>query len=79
MYRTMSFRRHQDRKHKIEVKKRVWWLKEFDPITIGILAETPQRCSCIFCGNRRKYEGKTKQEKLNEKNFIDMINEFDKN
>jgi hypothetical protein len=33
-------------------------------------ADTPQRCSCYGCGNRRQYEGPTVQElRCNERDF----------
>ena len=37
-----------------------------DPKDIGIVCATPQLCSCLCCGNRRRYEGETKQELLSE-------------
>jgi hypothetical protein len=31
---------------------------------IGRLYQTPTPCSCLMCGNRRKWEGITRQEKI---------------
>lgn len=30
---------------------------------LGIYRKTRKPCSCLMCGNARKYEGKTRQEK----------------
>jgi hypothetical protein len=34
-----------------------------DPKKTGLVAHTKKLCSCLACGNRRKYEGETLQEK----------------
>ncbi len=48
---------------------RKWWYNESARIPmwereeyIGFWATTPQPCSCMGCGNQRKYEGETRQE-----------------
>lgn len=38
---------------------------------IGRHATTPHPCSCRACGNQRKYEGETRQEKRAKLNFDD--------
>jgi len=78
MNRTKDFRRHQERKHKREAIER---LKEWsifdetwqDPRNIGVMATTPQRCSCIGCGGQRKWEGMTLDEKRNYLNLLDEL------
>ena len=35
------------------------------PKTIGMWAANMKPCSCHGCGNRRRYEGETRQEKAN--------------
>ena len=35
-----------------------------DPKSIGFVCTTPAPCSCLLCGNRRRYEGETRQEKF---------------
>lgn len=52
------------------VKRRVlgYWaygLRESgpDPRRVGLVATTPQSCSCPLCGNRRQLEGPTVQER----------------
>ena len=37
----------------------------------GIMAKTRQPCSCSMCGHRRRWEGKTFQEKKHEDSWKD--------
>ena len=39
----------------------------------GILAKTPQPCSCWMCGNRRKRCGPTRQERLGALNTDEQL------
>ena len=43
-------------------KRKHYWGGNSNPKRMGILNTTPQRCSCLGCGNERKYEGETRQE-----------------
>ena len=77
MQRTRAFRRHQTQRH-------MWRrLKEdrnqhyrtldcpcwTDPAVIARFKEQPKQCSCWMCGNQRRMEGDTiqeRREKLND-------------
>jgi len=53
------------RRHHIErlkVKRKQYWGGNNNPKRLGILNNTPKNCSCIGCGNERKYDGETRQE-----------------
>jgi hypothetical protein len=69
--RSRAFRRHQtirhmrrrlkqDRnQHYGDLKCPCW----YDPRAMARFKEQPQICSCRGCGNQRKYEGPTLQER----------------
>ena len=63
--RARAYRRHVEQKRKIWAKKvgRELYGKEPTDRQVGILAHTPELCSCYMCGNPRKHYGyKTLQE-----------------
>lgn len=65
MHRDKDFRLHQERKHKRRAKSYFAWAwrkRVIDDRLIGMRARTRQPCSCLGCGNRRRSEGKTRQE-----------------
>lgn len=43
---------------------------------LGFLATTPQNCSCRGCGNQRKWEGPTRQERKAELDGEEQIQEI---
>jgi hypothetical protein len=54
-------RRHQ--LERIKAKRKGYQWRENDARQIGILASTPQRCSCLLgCGNERAFYGRTLKE-----------------
>ena len=42
---------------------REWYRSEPTARQIGLLAHTPKECSCWMCGNQRRVEGDTIQER----------------
>jgi hypothetical protein len=63
--RSRAFRRHQMERKKAWAKSaaREWYRSEPTPLQIGRLAHTPKECSCWMCGNQRRIEGDTIQER----------------
>lgn len=62
--RDRAFRRFQELKKKKWVQKVFAKWRPLDESNVGILACTPQLCSCYMCGNPRKHwNEKTMQEK----------------
>lgn len=55
-------RRHQ--RERIKVRRRFFWGRDLraDPKAASMVVDTPKPCSCLLCGNRRKYIGPTLQE-----------------
>lgn len=78
--RTRAFRRHQTERH---MRRR---LKEdrnehysnlscpcwFDPKVMARFKEQPQRCSCMGCGNQRKYQGDSISERRSKQEEVPM-------
>ncbi len=44
---------------RLKIKRKHYWSGNNNPKRLGILTNTPKICSCIWCGNKRKYEGRT--------------------
>lgn len=63
--RSRAFRRHQMERKKTWAKKACIkrHKSEFTTRQIGRLANTPKACSCWMCGNQRRIEGDTMQER----------------
>jgi hypothetical protein len=63
--RSRAFRRHQMERKKAWAKRaaREWYRSEPTVRQIGLLAHTPKECSCWMCGNQRRIEGDTMQER----------------
>lgn len=63
--RSRAFTRHQMERKKAWAKSaaREWYRSEPTPSQIGRLAHTPKECSCWMCGNARRIEGDTIQER----------------
>jgi len=66
--RTITYRREQNKKRKRRARRIIsrWFhgrdLAD-DERFVGIMAATPCRCSCPYCGNERRHFGKrTRQE-----------------
>lgn len=38
--------------------------------------QNTKKCSCWICGNKRKYFGLTKQEKINKQKFKEQLTEY---
>lgn len=76
LHKNIPYRRHQDLRHKKEAKRRFfdWWGKNPDPVLVGIYATTPHPCSCLGCGNERKYSGVTLDEI---RNYLDLKDELE--
>ncbi len=54
--RNRAYRRWQAQKKKNKVRN--YFVCEYgkdDPSTVGFMARTPAPCSCMMCGNPRKY------------------------
>ncbi len=70
--RSKEFRMHENWKAKKEAGYRIQqWFPYGAEICddrrfIGKWARTPHPCSCMGCGHRRKWEGKTRAEKIAE-------------
>lgn len=65
MTRTRDFRIHQEAKKKRKIKKNFshWFGEYMSDRRIGMFAKTPKMCSCFMCGNQRKHNGPTMQER----------------
>lgn len=62
--RDRAFRRHQ--RSRLRQRRSEYWggAASFSARNLGQIAETPHPCSCeMGCGNRRKHEGPTLQER----------------
>lgn len=46
-----------------------------DPKVMARFKEQPKMCSCWMCGNRRKHEGETLQERLEKQLYNQMLEE----
>jgi hypothetical protein len=62
--------RHHDDKHKRRTARRHSWFTLVriphtmaSPREVGILAATPKRCSCLCCGNARRFYGASLPER----------------
>ena len=76
MYRAKEYRMMQEEKHKRKAKRYfgwAWWRREIDDRLIGIRARTRQQCSCWSCGNQRRAEGKTRQEREADEEMLEEI------
>lgn len=58
MHRTRDWRRFQ-RQRVLRKRRRYYTATGI----LGRMAKTPKPCSCIMCGNRRRHEGTTRQER----------------
>ena len=63
--RTKAFRRHQLERKKAWATSaaREWYRSDPTARQIGRLLHTPKACSCWMCGNQRRIEGDTIQER----------------
>ncbi len=52
---------------RIKRRRRYYWAgrADQDPRISGLILWTPHPCSCPMCGNRRPWEGPTRQERQN--------------
>jgi len=76
MHRTKEYRLMQEKKHKKKAKRYFSWALRkinIDNRLIGIRAKTRKQCSCWDCGNKRRYEGKTRREKQIEEKMHEEI------
>jgi hypothetical protein len=77
--RTRDFRRFQLEKKKKRVRKFLWWLNKHyytdkeKQVMIGVRANTPQKCSCMSCGNIPRKYGVTRQEVKSSLNALDDL------
>lgn len=53
---------HRDR---LKRKRRFYWGRDLsrEPEALSKIVDTPKPCSCPMCGNIRRYEGDTRQER----------------
>jgi len=75
----MKMRRHHEQRIKARIRKLlVRGGFDLDPCVVGVWTSTHGKpCSCILCGNpRRNFGERTRQEKIMELNFKDMINNW---
>ena len=49
--------------NRLKKKRHSYWGGNNTPKRLGILNTTPQSCSCLGCGNERKYVGESLQER----------------
>jgi hypothetical protein len=81
--RTRAFRRHQAHRHmwrrlkedRNEHYRQLDCLCWYDPRAMARFKEQPQVCSCLGCGNQRRYEGKTLQERRAELSVLEDCHE----
>lgn len=59
----MSIARRRHHNRRIKEKRKGYWSDNNDKRNLGRILSTPQLCSCRGCGNQRKWEGVTQQEK----------------
>ena len=69
--RTLAFRRHQDIKKKLWVRKNFnrYFYSGLSPAVVGIRAHSPAICSCAVCGNQRSYWGDSVHDKRQKLRF----------
>lgn len=74
--RTKAFRRHQTERKKAWATNaaREWYKTEPTARQIGRLLHTPKACSCLMCGNQRRIEGDTIQERKSEDILRSSVN-----
>lgn len=74
--RTKAFRRHQLERKKAWATHaaREWYRSEPTARQVGMLAHTPKACSCWMCGNQRRIEGDTIQERKSEDILRSSVN-----
>ena len=73
-----AIRRHHTSRLK-KARRNYWGRREMTPAELGTVARTPQVCSCRGCGNQRKYEGETLQEKRSRLAINEMAGEVYEN
>lgn len=74
--RTKAFRRHQLERKKAWATSaaREWYRSDPTARQIGRLLHTPKACSCWMCGNQRRIEGDTIQERKSEDILRSSVN-----
>lgn len=74
--RTKAFRRHQTERKKAWATSaaREWYRSDPTARQIGRLLHTPKACSCWMCGNQRRIEGDTIQERKSEDILRSSVN-----
>jgi hypothetical protein len=73
----IAMRRHHEQRIKARARKcLVIWEQDVNPSSVGKWVSTHGcSCKCLFCRNPRRHFGdRTRQEKIMELNFKDMIN-----
>lgn len=60
---TRALRRHHLARLKRVRAKYRWGAANITPRILGMVVNTPCPCSCYLCGNARKFQGRTIQEK----------------
>lgn len=70
-------RHHRQRIYKRRLRQWADMPGILDTKWFKILIDTPQGCSCDMCGNRRKWAGRTKQEKIAEDEMEEEIKEIE--
>lgn len=75
--RGIEFRRSQYARIKAKRVRHNYWGygtwrdNEWNIRALGMCIDTPKVCSCYMCGNARKLEGDTLQERRSELDFLD--------
>ena len=71
--KSRSMIRHH--RQRIQQKRSYWWGRDIsnDCIALGKVVKTPKPCSCLVCGNERKYSGKTMQERKSDIELKEML------
>ena len=73
MFRTRDWRRHHIERIKRK-RRRIWQDYPFaDARVAGIVTTTPCRCSCVFCGNPRRWWGEPTVQERRAEEFDDQL------
>jgi len=61
----MSILERRNHTKRLKKNRRYNWGRDLskEPKYLSMVTKTPKACSCLFCGNKRKYSGKTMQER----------------
>lgn len=58
-----AVRRHHAKRLK-SVRSKYWSWEKKDPRRLGMLLNTPALCSCVMCGNPRKYNDEITRKEI---------------